>query len=155
MPPECPLPDTAAGDSVHSDNEAGCHLREARLRVSVADQLAAAVSRYGTALKPKLSGKGATGAPEEQLRSPLEELIKDAAVALMFKAGEVVPVGESTLSALQSRPDYAVNVKNALVGFVEVKAPGKGADPRKYKDEHDRKQWDKLKSLPRRLPTAS
>ena len=121
--------------------------------MSVADQLATAVSRYGAALKPKLSGKGATGAPEEQLRSPLEELIKDAAVALMFKAGEVVPVGESTLSALQSRPDYAVNVKNALVGFVEVKAPGKGADPRKFKDEHDRKQWDKLKSLPNLIYT--
>ena len=39
-------------------------------------------------------------------------------------------------------------MKNALVGFIEVKAPGKGADPRKFKDEHDRGQWGKLKSLP-------
>jgi hypothetical protein len=39
-------------------------------------------------------------------------------------------------------------VNNALVGFIELKAPGKGADPRKFKDPHDKDQWDKLRSLP-------
>jgi hypothetical protein len=34
------------------------------------------------------------------------------------------------------------------VGFVELKAPGKGADPRKFKDPHDKAQWEKLRSLP-------
>ena len=29
-----------------------------------------------------------------------------------------------------------------------MKTPGEGADPHKFKDEHDRAQWDKLKSLP-------
>ena len=48
----------------------------------------------------------------------------------------------------KTRPDYAVTVSNALVGFIEVKAPGKGADPRKFADPHDKDQWDKLKSLP-------
>ena len=57
-------------------------------------------------------------------------------------------VGETTLSHLQTRPDYAVSVNNALVGFVEVKAPGKGCDPRKFSDPHDKAQWGKLKSLP-------
>jgi hypothetical protein len=32
--------------------------------------------------------------------------------------------------------------------LIEVKAPGKGADPRKFSDPHDKEQWDKLKSLP-------
>src|SRR3982074_1020120 len=49
---------------------------------------------------------------------------------------------------MKTRPDYAVTVSNALVGFIEVKAPGKGADPRQFDDPHDRDQWNKLKSLP-------
>src|SRR6185369_7685312 len=32
--------------------------------------------------------------------------------------------------------------------FVELKAPGKGADPRKYKSAHDKSQWLRLQSLP-------
>lgn len=54
----------------------------------------------------------------------------------------------STLAELKTRPDFAVAVSKALVGFIEVKAPGKGADPRKFDDPHDKEQWDKLKSLP-------
>ncbi len=104
-------------------------------------------------LKAKLSGKGAAGAPEDQLRAPLEALISDLAAIVLFKPGDVVAVGEASLTALKTRPDYAVKVKNALVGFIEVKAPGKGADPRRFKDEHDRAQWDKLKSLPNLLYT--
>ena len=110
--------------------------------------LAEAVSRFGAALKPKLSGKGAVGAPEDQLRAPIEVLVADVAAVLGFNSSEVVPVGEASLAALKTRPDYAVKVKNALVGFIELKAPGKGADPRKFKDDHDRAQWDKLKPLP-------
>jgi hypothetical protein len=117
------------------------------------DPLATAISRFGATLKPKLSGKGLAGAPEDQLRAPLEHLISDLAGILFFKPGEVVAVGETTLSSLKTRPDYAVKAKNALVGFVEVKAPGKGADPRRFKDEHDKSQWDKLKSLPNLIYT--
>jgi hypothetical protein len=39
------------------------------------------------------------------------------------------------------------------VGFIELKAPGKGADPRKFKDPHDQAQWEKLHSLPNLLYT--
>ena len=106
------------------------------------------MSRFGAALKLKLSGSGATGAPEDQLRAPLESLIADLAEILLFKPGEVVAVGEATLSTLKTRPDYAVTARGALVGFIEVKAPGKGADPRRFKEDHDRTQWEKLRSLP-------
>ena len=97
--------------------------------MQVSAPLAEAISRFGLTLKSKLSGKGAAGAPEDQLRAPLETLISDIAQVLLFKSGDVVPVGESALTTLRTRPDYAIKVKNALVGFVEVKAPGKGADP--------------------------
>ena len=112
------------------------------------ESLAKAVSRFGASLKSKLSGKGASGAPEDQLRAPLEVLIADIAEMLLFKPSAVVAVGELSLTTLKTRPDYAVNVENALVGFIEVKAPGKGADPRKFKEDHDCEQWTKLKSLP-------
>ncbi len=67
--------------------------------------------------------------------------------------GAVHLVGETTLGHLQTRPDYAVTVSNALVGFIEVKQPGKGADPRKFTGEHDKGQWAKLKSLPNLIYT--
>ena len=117
------------------------------------DLLADAISRFGATLKPKLSGNVLAGAPEDQLRAPLEHLIGDLAHILLFKSGEVVAIGETTLSSLKTRPDYAVKSKNALVGFIEVKAPGKGADPRRFKDDHDKTQWDKLKSLPNLIYT--
>ncbi len=110
--------------------------------------LAEAVSRFGAACRAKLSGKGATGAPEDQLRAPLETLLADLAALALFRPGEVVAVGEATLSALHTRPDYAVTVRGALAGFIEVKAPGKGADPRRFRDKHDRAQWGRLRSLP-------
>src|SRR6185437_15395697 len=70
-----------------------------------------------------------------------------------LQAGHVTAVGESSLSDLKTRPDYAVTVHKALVGFVELKAPGKGADPRKFKDPHDKDQWEKLRSLPNLIYT--
>ncbi len=111
------------------------------------------MSRFGTALRAKLSGKGAVGAPEDQLRAPIERLVAELAVLLLFRSGDVVTVGESTVSALQTRPDYAVTVKRALTGFIELKAPGKGADPRQFRDPHDRAQWDKLSALPNLIYT--
>ena len=57
-------------------------------------------------------------------------------------------VGESSISDLKTRPDYAVTVGGALVGFIELKAPGKGGDPRRFKDGHDKAQWQRLQSLP-------
>lgn len=65
----------------------------------------------------------------------------------------VVCVGESSLGHLRLRPDYAITVRHALAGFVEIKAPGKGADPRKFTVPHDKEQGEKLRSLPNILFT--
>ena len=116
-------------------------------------ELDQAVSAYGAALRGKLGNIAVSGAPEDQLRGPFEALLLALAAASGHKTGDVVPVGESSLSELQTRPDYAVTVRSALVGFVEIKAPGKGADPGKFKDKHDREQWQKLKSLPNLIYT--
>ena len=52
-----------------------------------------------------------------------------------------------------TRPDYAVT-RDGLIGFIEVKASGKGSDPTAFPAKSaDRLQWEKLKSLPNILST--
>ena len=105
-----------------------------------------ALARFGAEAKAKLANPSVTGEPEDQLRAPLQELFELAELC-GFKREWVTAVGESSLSNLKTRPDFAITLRNLLVGFVEVKAPGKGADPRRYKG-HDKEQWEKLQSLP-------
>lgn len=114
--------------------------------------LASVVAAYGQSTKAKLSNPAIQGEPEDQLRTPLHDLFKDLAELCGFNRDQVEPVGETALSTLQTRPDYAITVRKTLVGFVEVKAPGKGADPRSYKG-HDKEQWTRLQSLPNLLYT--
>ncbi len=119
--------------------------------------LAEAISAFGASAKAKLNNSASTGQPEDQLRAPLETLFGALSELCGHAAGGIVLVGETSLAHLKTRPDYSVTsgvgIAKALVGFVEVKAPGKGADPRKYKDEHDKAQWAKLKALPNLLYT--
>ena len=68
-----------------------------------------------------------------------------------LSADKVIAVGESSLAHAHTRPDYAVTVHGALSGFIELKAPGKGADPRKFKSAHDKAQWAKMRLLPNLL----
>lgn len=82
----------------------------------------------------------------------METLFADLAELCGFKREQFAAVGESSLSTLRTRPDYAITLRNVLVGFVEIKAPGKGSDPRRFKG-HDKEQGEKLQSLPNLLYT--
>jgi hypothetical protein len=64
--------------------------------------------------------------------------------------------GEVRLVDLRARPDYQVNVGRAPVGFIELKRPGKTADPRSYRRE-DAEQGTVASDgqLPRRPPLRS
>ena len=115
--------------------------------------LQSAISRFGAEAKAKLSNPAATGEPEDQLRAALDGLVSDLAELCRLRRDSVTTVGETSLSDLKTRPDYAVTVRNALLGFIEIKAPGKGADPRRLKDRHDKAQWEKLRSLPNLIYT--
>ena len=114
--------------------------------------LQTAIARYGAQAKAKLHNVAVSGEPEDQLRAPLEGLIDDLAGLCGFPQDAVEAVGESAIATLKTRPDYAITLRNALVGFIEIKAPGKGADPRKFRG-HDKEQWEKLQSLPNLLYT--
>ena len=115
--------------------------------------LDAIISDFGSRAKAKLSNAAVSGAPEDQLRAPLEGLIYDLGEFLGLPRKQIAAVGETSLADLKTRPDYAVTLNAALVGFIEVKAPGKGADPRRFADRHDREQWDKLQTLPNLIYT--
>lgn len=107
---------------------------------------AESVAALGTALKSKLGVHAVSGEPEEQLRPPIEAFLMSSAGALNFPGASVV--GEVKMPEVSSRPDFAVDLSGALVGFVEVKALGKGADPRRFKTKHDVAQFDRLRLLP-------
>ncbi|MBS0523775.1 MAG: DNA methyltransferase, partial [Proteobacteria bacterium] len=120
---------------------------------TIASTLNDAVAAFGKATTAKLSNAAVSGAPEDQLRGPLEVLIAELAGISGLPPRIVGIVGETTLAEDRTRPDYAVTVRNALVGFIEVKAPGKGANPNAFRDKHDKAQWERLKSLPNLLYT--
>jgi hypothetical protein len=111
-----------------------------------------AVAAFGAAAKAKLSNPAVRGEPEDQLRAPLEELFRWLGSLAGLPEGALSLVGEASLSELKTRPDYAVTVNGALVGHIEIKAPGKGADPRSYRGQ-DKEQWERLKALPNLLYT--
>lgn len=111
-------------------------------------ELADIISEFGASAKGKLANAAVTGAPEDQLRAPLETLVLRLAELAGHHQNAIKLVGETTLAHLASRPDYAVSVRNALAGFIEIKAPGKGFNPSRFSDDHDKKQWQKLKTLP-------
>ncbi|MBX3727270.1 MAG: N-6 DNA methylase [Xanthomonadales bacterium] len=115
--------------------------------------LDAVVSRFGESAKKKLSNAAATGAPEDQLRAPFEQLLADLTELAGHKPEQVVAVGETSIADLKIRPDYSVTFSGALLGFVELKAPGKGADPPRFKDKHDKSQWERLRHLPNLIYT--
>ncbi len=59
--------------------------------------LASAVSDYGADTKAKLSNPTVTGAPEDQLRNPLETLFKELAEIAGYPSNSVSLVGEVTI----------------------------------------------------------
>jgi hypothetical protein len=73
----------------------------------VSKTLATAVSEYGASAKAKLANIAISGAPEDQLRGPLEALVRDLAEIGGLPVGSVHLVGETSLADLKTRPDFA------------------------------------------------
>jgi hypothetical protein len=117
---------------------------------AVEDAVTKAVSQFGATVLPRLVQR--IGEPEDQLRGPLEQMLR--AIAKSMELHGLVPHGESALPKLRVRPDYAIAIGSVVCGYVELKAPGKGADPWAWRPRsRDRKQWEKLKVLPNVLYT--
>jgi len=89
------------------------------------------------------------GEPEEQLRSPFENLITSISEVLDL---HLVSTGETLLENRIGKPDYAIHNNGLLVGYVELKAPGVGADHRRFRG-HNRDQFDRFSVIPNLLYT--
>ncbi|HEX2744716.1 MAG TPA: type ISP restriction/modification enzyme [Streptosporangiaceae bacterium] len=85
------------------------------------------------------------GGAEDQIQAPVAALVSSVARLLGLP---VVTHAEVPLKALSSRPDFAVYADSAPIGYIEVKRPGKGADPTKWPAKsHDGRQWRKIQYL--------
>jgi hypothetical protein len=89
------------------------------------------------------------GEPEDQLRGPFENLMADAGRVLGWN---VVCAGETHLPDRLGRPDYAVHLNRLLAGYVELKAPGVGANVERFSG-HNRDQWKRFSAIPNILYT--
>ena len=104
---------------------------------------------FAEALRAKFALPG-TASPEDQLKPNVADLFKQAGTTYGLK---VETLTETTLSKHKVRPDIAVYVGGLICGYVELKAPGLGADASKLKGEHNKTQWAKLKGLPNLIYT--
>lgn len=86
--------------------------------------------------------------PEDQLKGPAAALLKGIGAAIGLEVEVVTEVHAEKLG----RPDLGVAVKKLLCGHVELKAPGKGADPEKLKGA-DKGQWERFQNLPNLIYT--
>jgi len=112
------------------------------------EQLLPALQAFAEQLKAKFGASG-PGDPEDQLRAPVEHFLE----ACGPRYGKpIVLKGESRLKERLGKVDFAAHVGRLLIGHVELKAPGKGANPDQFKG-HDREQWDRFKNLPNLIYT--
>ncbi|MFB3786744.1 MAG: type ISP restriction/modification enzyme [bacterium] len=108
----------------------------------------AALQDFAEAVTAKMA-QLTLGEPEDQLRGPFEQLMADTARSLGWN---IVCTGETPLPGRLGRPDYAVHLNQLLAGYVELKAPGMGANTARFKG-HNRNQWKRFSAIPNILYT--
>ncbi len=87
------------------------------------------------------------GEPEDQVRAPFEAFMHEVAQVLHV---DVVCTGETRLAGRLGKPDYAVHASGLLTGYVELKAPGVGANPARFTG-HNKDQWRRFRAVPNLL----
>jgi hypothetical protein len=112
------------------------------------DAILQALRTFAEAVKAKVSAN-AEGEAEAQLSGPVSSLL-EAVGKIVHRT--IVAKAESRLGDRMGIPDFGVVVDGALNGYVELKAPGHGADTARYKGR-DKAQWDRFKSQPNILYT--
>ncbi len=105
-----------------------------------------ALQRFAETVRAKMSAL-TPGEPEDQLRGPFENFMADAARALGWN---LVCTGETKLPGCLGKPDYAVHLNKLLAGYAELKAPGAGANPKRF-TSHNLEQWKRFQALPNLL----
>lgn len=85
--------------------------------------------------------------PEDRLKRPVRNLLESFSELVSTRP-------EAQVQGLGARPDIGVALDNLVCGYIELKAPGKGSNPKsRHFTSEDRKQWEKLKELPNLIYT--
>jgi hypothetical protein len=101
----------------------------------------AAVSAFGAASAEKLAGPGDR---EAAIRTPFANLVSQ--LGLLCKRPAVLH-DEVRDADRRVRPDYGVSINTIMMGYIEIKAPGRTIDPANMTG-HDLEQWNRQKDLP-------
>ena len=103
------------------------------------------------AIATELTQKWQTAAqfnPEDQLKSSVEKIVKQICQTTLGNS-HINLVTEVQERAIAGRPDMGVSQAGLIIGHIELKAPDKPADPRKFAAKSaDAKQWQKFQQLP-------
>jgi hypothetical protein len=116
--------------------------------ISLRQRLFEPLQIFADQLTAKFSARS-SGEPEDQLKSPVDQLF--AAYGKIISCS-IILKGESTLHSRLGRPDFAAHSDDLPVGYIELKAPGKGANPDLFKG-HDREQWKRFQNVPNLIYT--
>ena len=87
--------------------------------------------------------------PEDQLKTPVRELLRVCGEAWGI---ETASRSEARAEGDIGRPDLGVTAGGLLCGYVELKAPGRGARPERFRGR-DREQWQRFQALPNLIYT--
>lgn len=107
-----------------------------------------ALEAFAATIQSKF-GAVVDGREEDQLRRPVDELLEKIGRSQNL---DVVAKDESTLDDKLGRPDFAVTVNRLICGYIELKSPGTGVEPHRFKG-HNKKQWERFRLLPNLLYT--
>ncbi len=99
---------------------------------------------FAEVLKEKFALPG-SASPEDQLKQPISAAIESAGGIFGLT---VLSRTETHLSEHKVRPDVAMYADGLICGYIELKAPGLGADAPRLKGKHNKEQWERLKGLP-------
>ena len=116
------------------------------------DQAQRAVEAFADAVAAKFAAQVPVG-PADQLKAPVEALVQ--AVGNLVVPGRPVTVARESPGAAPIRTgrlDMAIVVAGALNGYIELKAPGKGARPERFTGR-DREQWERFRRYPNLIYT--
>ena len=91
-----------------------------------------------------------SASPEDQLKPLVGDLIKRVCAA--YVNGTVDYRSEVTPEGVDGRPDLGFTLDRLLVGLVELKAPGTGARPERFRGRN-REQWRRFRDLPNLIYT--
>jgi hypothetical protein len=107
------------------------------------DAVLVALRKFAASVTAKMTTITA-GEPEAQLGGPFEVLMQEVGQAI---ARPIVCAGETRLAGRLGKPDYAVHATGLLAGYVELKAPGVGANPARFTGRN-REQWRRFSAIP-------